>query len=347
MKINIFLISMLIFATQAKAQILATDFVEVTGSTFTLGNASYTRESPVRTLTVSTFFITKKVITNAQYASFLNEYGSQTVKSGDYAGKSMCVSDSWGMINENGNWKSAPGYENYPAIKITWYGANEFCKYHNGRLPTEAEWEYAAKGGINKNTYTYSGSSTASSIAWFYENSGQINKAVGTKAANSIGLFDMSGNVYQWCSDWFGRYNDLNSSGGTDPTGPETGVSKVIRGGYRSLGSTDLHLTHRESLSPDESCNFVGFRLVKNTLSAGTPDHQFVIKVYPNPARDLLKIDSPVEILGVEFIDCTGKKVLLSAGNKKEFRLNHFAKGIYFIKINTELNTWVQKVLVE
>ncbi len=347
MKIYIFLISILIFAIQVKAQITATDFVEVTGSSFTMGNTSYTRESPVRTITVSTFYITKKIITNAQYALFLNEYGSQTVKAGEYAGKTMFVTDSWGIINDNGTWKAAVGFENYPAIKITWYGANEFCKYYNGRLPTEAEWEYAAKGGINKNAYTYSGSSTAGTVAWFYDNSGHANKAVGTKAANSIGLFDMSGNVYQWCSDWFGRYNDLNTSGGADPAGPDTGVSKVIRGGYRSLGSTDLHLTHRESLSPDESANFVGFRLVKSTLTAVTLNPQSQIKVYPNPASDILKIDSPDEIRDIEFIDSTGKKVLLSVGNKKEIRLNLFAKGIYFVKINTELNTEVQKILVE
>ena len=347
MKKYIISISILIFALQANAQVLATDFVEVTGSSYTMGNASYTRESPVRTVTISTFYITKNTITNSQFALFLNEYGSQTVKTGDFAGKSMFVPDSWGVINDNGIWKSAPGYENFPVIKISWYGANEFCKYYSGRLPTEAEWEYAAKGGINKNTYTYSGSSTAGTVAWFYDNSGQTNKVVGTKVANSIGLFDMSGNVYQWCSDWFGRYNDMNLSAGMDPTGPETGISKVIRGGYRSIGLTDMHLTHRESLSPDESFNFVGFRLVKNTLSAGISDHESQLKVYPIPANDFLKIDSPVEILNIEFIDSTGKKVLISNENKNEILLNNLTKGIYFIKIQTEYNTEVRKILIE
>ncbi|HRZ96703.1 MAG TPA: SUMF1/EgtB/PvdO family nonheme iron enzyme [Paludibacter sp.] len=340
-------ICLLFLGLQAKAQIETTDFTEVTGSSFTMGNSSYTRESPVRTITVSTFYMTKNAVTNAQYASFLNQYGSQTVKAGEYAGKTLFVTDSWGIANDNGTWKAATGYENYPAIKITWYGANEFCKYYNGRLPTEAEWEYAAKGGKNKNAFTYSGSNTATAVAWFYDNSGHTNKAVGTKTANSIGLFDMSGNVYQWCSDWFGRYNDVNTSGGTDTSGPETGVSKVIRGGYRSLGTTDLHLTHRESLSPDESANFVGFRMVKSTLTTVASDYLNEIKVYPNPVTDILRIDAPDEIKNVEIIDVNGRKIFISTGNKKEFQLKDYAAGIYFVKIDTSSKTEIQKIRIE
>jgi formylglycine-generating enzyme required for sulfatase activity len=345
MKKIIFLASILLVGLQLKAQLTLADFILVEGGSFSMGNASYTREAPVRTVTLSAFYMSKKTITNSQFAAFLNEYGSTTVRDGEFAGKQLFVADSWGIVAENNGWKAAAGYEQYPAVKITWFGANEFCKYNNGRLPTEAEWEYAAKGGINKNAYTYSGSSTATAVAWYYDNSGQTNKAVGTKTANALGLFDMSGNVYQWCSDWFGLYNDLDMTA----AGSETGVSKVIRGGYRSNGVTDLHLTHRESISPDECYNFVGFRMVKDNLAAGEKNVSTSICIFPNPASRYIQINSTEKILNISIIDCQGRKVYentVNNDNTHTILTSKLSNGMYFVNVNTATIKTLEKIVI-
>ncbi|MGC3979392.1 MAG: SUMF1/EgtB/PvdO family nonheme iron enzyme [Paludibacteraceae bacterium] len=330
-----------------KAQIPDADMIQVTGSSFLMGNGTYTRESPTRVVAISTFYMSKNVVTNVQFATFLNAYGSTTVLEGDNAGKPLFKEDLWGIVKNNNSWQPATGYENFPAIKITWYGANAYCKWAGGRLPTEAEWEYAAKGGINKNTYTYSGSSTASTVAWFYDNSGHINHQIGTKTANSIGLFDMSGNVYEWCSDWFGRYGDILTAT-TDPVGPDKGVSKVIRGGYRSLGSTDLHLTHRESISPDECYNFVGFRLVKTSLTSVEQLKDNEVRIFPNPAKNYIHIETKGTIKSIEIINSTGSVVNTSYGNVNVLAVDNLTNGTYIVKLkNTFDEYFITKLMIE
>ena len=334
-------------ATAVNGQVNAADFVQIASGSFTMGNTAYTRESPTKTINLGAFYLTKNVITNSQYATFLNAYGSTTVKAGEFAGKTMFVADSWGVVNNNGVWAAATGYENFPMIKVTWYGADEFCKYYSGRLPTEAEWEYAAKGGKTQSAFTYSGSSTATSVAWFYDNSGHLNKAVGTKAANTAGLYDMSGNVYQWCSDWYGRYADFGATGDSNPAGPDAGVSKVIRGGYRSLGSTDLHLTHRESISPDESYNFVGFRMVKNDLSAGLIIPEADICVYPNPASEFLNVKNSDKVSKIDIVYCQGRLVFQTVNQTDMISLADFTNGMYFVKVKSAGNLSIQKVVIK
>ncbi|VBB48368.1 exported hypothetical protein [uncultured Paludibacter sp.] len=338
---------LLIGFVEIKAQIPDADMIQIVGGTFTMGNSSYTRETPIRNVSISNFYMSKNVITNAQFADFLNAYNSSVVLNGNYAGKPLFKEDSWGIIKNNDVYQAAAGYENYPVIKVTWYGADAYCKWAGGRLPTEAEWEYAAKGGINKNTYTYSGSSTASTVAWYYDNSGHTNHPVATKIANSLGLFDMSGNVYEWCSDWFGRYNDILSST-TDPAGPENGVSKVIRGGYRSLGSTDLHLTHRESISPEECYNFVGFRLVKTSLTPVEQIKNDAIKIYPNPAKNYINIQTKEDIKSIEIVNSAGSVVSISNGNVHVLSVNNLTNGTYIIKVKNNSNKYyITKLVIE
>ena len=343
MKKYIFLISLMFCSFWSMAQVGVADLIQVSGGSFTMGNSSYARESPTKTITVSPFLMGRYTVTNAQFAQFVNAYGSTTVKVGEFAGKPMFVSDSWGIINNGGVWTPATGYEQFPMIKVTWYGALEFCKSVGGRLPTEAEWEYAAKGGSPQQSYTFSGSSTATTVAWFYDNSGQINKAVGTKAANSLGLYDMSGNVYQWCSDWFGHYGDFSASGDINPAGPATGASRVIRGGYRSLGSGDLHLTNRESVSPDDTYNFVGFRVVKDSLSSGVTNHDDILRVFPNPVKYFLNIASTSDVSRIQIYDAQGHVIRDVNGNTKSIATNDFVSGMYVIKIQTDSKVLIKK----
>ncbi|MDD3078593.1 MAG: SUMF1/EgtB/PvdO family nonheme iron enzyme [Paludibacter sp.] len=345
-KIYIIIVGILMTVAM-QAQLSNDDFIEIQSGSFSMGNTSYSREQPVRTLAISTFYLSKKVITNSQYATFINEYGNSTVKDGKYAGQKMFVSDSWGIVEENGQWKAASGYENYPAIHITWYGANEFCKYYGGRLPTEAEWEYAAKGGKNQISYTYSGSNTATTVAWYYDNSSHINHAVGLKVANTTRLYDMSGNVYQWCSDWYSLYSDLVNADNSNPRGPDSGIAKVMRGGYRSLGSADLHLTHRESMSPDESTNFVGFRMVKDNLTAINTPSESEVSVFPNPAKEFLKINSDSELRSVNIYNSEGKLIFSSNENISEIPLKKINSGIYFVCLETEIKTTIRKIVID
>lgn len=328
------------------AQIPDNEMIQISAGTFTMGNATYARESPTRNVSINAFYMSKYNVTNAQFAHFLNAYGSSIIQNGDFAGKPLFVIDSWGITKNNDVYVAAIGYENFPAVKITWYGANEFCKWYGGRLPTEAEWEFAAKGGKNEN-FTYSGSNTASTVAWFYDNSTQTNKEVGQKTPNSLGLYDMSGNVYQWCSDWYGRYNDILTSI-NNPEGVTNGVSKVIRGGYRSLGSTDLHLTHRESLPPYECLNFVGFRMVKTTLTPIENVKDNSIKIFPNPAKTTLNVSSNEQIKSIEIFNCAGMLVLNILENTNTLSLSNLLNGTYLVRIkNNSDKLFIDKLIIK
>ena len=167
-----------------------------------------------------------------------------------------------GMLqNTNGNNNS------YPVINVNWYECVEFIERLNAltgkefRLPTEAEWEYAAKGGVNgrMNGYKYSGSNNLHYVSWNAENSGgQIHK-VAQKKPNELGIYDMSGNVWEWCSDWYAPYPNSQVD---NPQGPDIGEKKVCRGGSWSTKRRDCRISIRESEYPDEGSLDIGFRLV-------------------------------------------------------------------------------------
>ncbi len=130
------------------------------------------------------------------------------------------------------------------------------------RLPTEAEWEYAAGGGQlpQKSKTHYIGSNRPYTVAWYYSNSGGTTHAVATKQANQLGLFDMGGNAAEWCDDWFSPYT---SDAAIDPHGPETGKEKVIRGGSFISGTDALMAQHRDKAGRYTAWNDTGFRVVR------------------------------------------------------------------------------------
>jgi formylglycine-generating enzyme required for sulfatase activity len=124
-------------------------------------------------------------------------------------------------------------------------------------LPTEAQWEYAARGGSKSNGYIYSGSNTVDDVAWYGDNSSSQAHTVGTKQANELGIYDMSGNVWEWCSDWYGGYS---SSAQTNPTGASSGSRRVFRGGSWSLDATGSRVAARNAVPPGNRSG-IGFRL--------------------------------------------------------------------------------------
>jgi sulfatase modifying factor 1 len=145
-----------------------------------------------------------------------------------------------------------------PIIDVTWGEANQFCAWAGGRLPSEAEWEYAARGGSSQTRY-----GTLSEIAWCKENAGNHTHEVATRLPNAYGLFDMLGNVWEWVNDWYDA-NYYQTNVAQDPPGPASGQEKVLRGGSWIVNSTLLRVSDRYSIKPDARSDFFGFRCVSD-----------------------------------------------------------------------------------
>ena len=142
-----------------------------------------------------------------------------------------------------------------PVEQVTWNDCKTFISKLNQltgetfRLPTEAQWEYAARGGNKSKGYTYSGSNEIDEVAWYYDNnSDRTTHPVKTKAPNELGIYDMSGNVDEWCSDWYGSYSSTTQ---TDPTGPATGFLRVTRGGCWNYPAANCRVAVRNYSAPD------------------------------------------------------------------------------------------------
>ncbi|OQY04139.1 MAG: hypothetical protein B6I20_03625 [Bacteroidetes bacterium 4572_117] len=217
-------------------------------------------EIPAHTVTLDGFYLSENEITNGQYADFMNKINAQA--NGSYDGiEYLDIDDDDCQISHNGSsFIVDVDKEDFPVIEVTWYGANGFCEFYGGRLPTEAEWEYAARGGTNyTDNYLYSGSNTIGDVAWYEGNATSTNQ-VGLKGVNQLGIYDMTGNVWEWCADW---YSDTyyGSNPQTNPKGPSSGTVHVLRGG--SWGNYAVHclLTNRNDNYPNYSTNSYGFRL--------------------------------------------------------------------------------------
>ncbi len=244
--------------------------VFVRGGKFYMGGTgSY--EKPVHTVTLSDFYIGKYEVTNAQYAEFLNAKGNQTE-----GGKTwLDISSDDGIKNcqieqVNGVFKAKSGKENYPVIEVTWYGARAYAEWVGGRLPTEAEWEYASRGGNQSKGYKYSGSNNIDDVAWYNDNSynsenniysGKGTHKVGAKQPNELGIYDMSGNVWEWCNDdWHESYTNAPTDGSSWGDGCST---RVFRGGGWSNNSIGCRVAFRSLHNyPSNSSDDGGFRVV-------------------------------------------------------------------------------------
>ena len=182
-----------------------------------------------------------------------------------YIGKYEVTQALWKAVMGKNPSKSKG--DNLPVDQVSWDDCQKFLSKLNRitgktfRLPTEAEWEYAARGGNKSRGYRYSGSNNLSDVAWFMDNSGSKTHAVGTKKANELGIYDMSGNVWEWCQDWYGEYN---SSSQVNPTGANSGSLRVYRGGCQSGSARCCRSSCRASGTPDYRGRYgnLGLRLV-------------------------------------------------------------------------------------
>ena len=218
---------------------ISIDMVRVEAGTFTMGataemNDPYDKEKPTHRVTLT------------------NDY---------YIGKYEVTQALWQTVMGNN-----PSYfkgDNLPVEQVSWKDCKKFLSKLNRitgkmfRLPTEAEWEYAARGGNKSRGYQYSGSNNLSDVAWYYDNSGNKTHAVGTKQPNELGIYDMSGNVLEWCQDRYGKYN---SSSQINPTGVNSGSNRVFRGGRGNARS--CRSSFRFGITPRFRNKYLGLRLV-------------------------------------------------------------------------------------
>ncbi len=183
--------------------------------------------------------------------------------SGYYIGRCEVTQELWEAVMGS-NPSNFRGAQN-PVESVSWNDCQNFIKKLNSltgmtfRLPTEAEWEYAARGGNKSSHYKYSGSGNIGDVAWYGGNSGGKTHAVGTKSPNELGIYDMSGNVWEWCSDWYGSYR---SGARTNPQGPSSGSLRVLRGGSWYHNARYCRVSNRLDYFPDDSRYFIGLRLV-------------------------------------------------------------------------------------
>lgn len=222
------------------------EMVNVKGSTFIMGSTYKEDNNPPHKVTVKSFSISKYEITNYQFAAFLEAYESAVVKEGPDAGQPLYYECNWGIKQG----KPVQGYEAHPAIYITWYGAKAYCQWAGGRLPTEEEWEYAARGGLyGKRDHLYSGGMELDSLGWYAGNSEGKPHPVGMKQPNELGLHDMSGNVWEWCSDNFEKDGKLYA---------------VVRGGTWFNERASCRPTCHFYIYPGSKHFNNGFRLAKD-----------------------------------------------------------------------------------
>ncbi len=191
-----------------------------------------------------------------------------------YIGETEVTQELWrAVMGSNPSYFSG---SRKPVERVSWDDCQEFIRQLNSltgqnfRLPTEAEWEFAARGGTKSRGYKYAGSNTIGDVAWYADNSNSQTHDVATKAANELGLYDMSGNVEEFCQDWYGRYS---SSSQTNPTGPSSGSTRVYRGGSWRNYAAGCRVSHRFNDSPSNAYVSYGLRLAISQANA-TPEDE-------------------------------------------------------------------------
>jgi formylglycine-generating enzyme required for sulfatase activity len=256
------------------------DMVRVRGGKLQMGHNGFDEdERPAYSIDVSGFLISKYEITNALYATFMSLAGCDSLGNiGNLRLIDLRSHDTkiyWDK--QKGSFVPVKGYEDCPVVNVTWDGAQFFCNFmRGGRLPSEAEWEYAAKGGIFALRYytdqriksydyyqRYAGGNIMSEVGWFVDNSGGFCHKIGQKKPNLLGIYDMSGNVWEWCYDKYNAEFYKRNNDSHDPmclTGPDV---RVNRGGSWSNDAQYCRVTNRNYLKQGSCNKFLGFRYVR------------------------------------------------------------------------------------
>jgi formylglycine-generating enzyme required for sulfatase activity len=240
------------------------EMVRVEGGTFTMGCTSEQSdcendEKPTHRVTVSSFQMGKYEVTVKEFAAFIAATGYRTDADKD-GGSYFWTGQAWEKrsgVNwefDSGGVRRKESEYNHPVIHVSWNDAKAYCEWlkqrtgKDYRLPTEAEWEFAARGGNKSRGYKYAGGAEIGRVAWYWENSNKQTHAVGGKKSNELGIYDMTGNVWEWCEDWHGDYS---SSAQTNPKGPQNGSRRVLRGGRWANIAENCRVSYRNYGDPD------------------------------------------------------------------------------------------------
>jgi len=225
------------------------EMLKVDGGNFQMGaddDDAFDDERPMHKVRVGTFFMGETEVTQALWNAVM---GTSVIQ----------------QSGTNDATKARGEGSDYPMYFVSWYDCQDFIRKLNGitgkhfRLPTEAEWEYAARGGKKSNNHRFAGSDVIDNVAWFENNCSNTTHPVRMKMPNELGFYDMCGNVWEWCSDWSGLYGSASQ---TNPKGATEGTNRVFRGGSWSTDVKRCRVTNRRGGKPDIRVNNLGFRLV-------------------------------------------------------------------------------------
>jgi formylglycine-generating enzyme required for sulfatase activity len=226
---------------------------------FMMGSFHSSDETPIHEVFLHGFFIDAFPVTNRQYVQFLNERGIANKRDGSY--EYFNPYNKQTRIRMEGElYVVDEGYEQHPLTGVNWHGAYAFTLWVNGRLPTEAEWEKAARGSLEGKMYPWGDEEPTPTMANFGEYVGDTTP-VGSYPPNRAGLFDVAGNVSEWCLDWYHR-NYYGHAPRENPKGPSTGSERVIRGGNWSYGESALRVAKRGKTWHRIGKTNLGFRIV-------------------------------------------------------------------------------------
>lgn len=237
------------------------NFAMIKAGSFLMGSDDQSYGSSATEIILDEFKITRCPITNLQYAIFLNAFGIENVRDGTYLFMNS-FNKSIRIKNQNGTYVVQDGFETHPVTHVNWLGACAFSLAVGARLPTEAEWEKAARGGLAGKLFPWGDNAPTPTLANFGENVGMTAK-VGSYPPNGYGLYDMAGNVWEWTMDWY-KPMYHNAAECRNPIGPADGVDKVIRGGGWAYPGSDLRCYSRGRSWIRLGGTNVGFRLVKD-----------------------------------------------------------------------------------
>ena len=256
------------------------DMVLVEGGTFEMGSdIGESDEKPVRSISIKDFYIGKYEVTQSQWVAIMDNIPSKYYQNKndslpvmwvnwydaiEFCNKMSVIEKLEECYSVDKNKKDPDNYHQFDSLKYT-----IICNFEaNGyRLPTEAEWEYAAKGGLQSNNYTYSGSNNIDEVGWYRKNSKGSDYGtthyIGEKKPNELGIYDMSSNLSEWCWDWYSEKSYTECSN-TNPIGCLNGKSRVVRGGNFTDFAKECRVVNRHCNYPQNGYFSLGFRVVRS-----------------------------------------------------------------------------------
>lgn len=242
------------------------DLVPIPGGVFQMGSCNAGEfERPAHKVRILPFFMQSRAVTNLEFSRFVSATGYQTDAQRRRA--AWGYSDGSYQEVEGLNWTAyANGRSNHPVVLVSWNDANAYALWSGQRLPTEAEWEFAARGGLSDATYPWGDEPPDGKRCNFGNTPDELPSTteVGSFAPNAYGLFDMVGNVWQWCSDWYGP-EFYSTSPYLSPRGPESGILKIRRGGaWNVIQPFRLRNANRGAVRPETTAPNIGFRCAKS-----------------------------------------------------------------------------------